>query len=73
MSSKLLTFPDEDLSVGAVVQDEAVVTNQQLLEKRALIGHFSCCHGTGGIRHLMSEHTVNSDGKGGFKTSTLCI
>lgn len=52
-----LTFPDEDLSVGAVVQDEAVVTNQQLLPKRTLLRHFGQRHGTCGVGHLRSDRT----------------
>lgn len=31
------TFPDKDLSVGAIVQNKAVVANQQILPKRALV------------------------------------
>lgn len=50
-----LTFPDEDLSVGAVVQDEAVITNQQLLSEQALLRHFGHSHGTCRIRHLRSK------------------
>lgn len=52
-----LTFPHEDLSVGAVVQNEAVVTSQQLLGKRALLRHFGHLHRTCRIRHLWSERT----------------
>lgn len=48
------TFPDKDLPIGAVVQDEAVVPDQQLLPKRTLLTHFGDCHGTRGIRHLTS-------------------
>lgn len=50
-----LTFPDEDLSVGAVVQDEAVVADQQLLAKRALLRHFGRRHRTRRIRHLLGK------------------
>lgn len=47
-----LTFPDEDLAVGAVVKNEAVVADQQLLGKRALLRNFGHLHGTCGVRHL---------------------
>lgn len=32
-----LTFPDKDLSIGAIVQNKAVVPNQQILPKRAFV------------------------------------
>lgn len=46
------TFPDKDLSIGAVVQNKAVVANQQILPKRALVWDLGYRHGTCGIRHL---------------------
>lgn len=52
VSNSSLTFPDKDLPVGAVVQDEAVVANQQLLRERALLRHFGHRHRPRGIRHL---------------------
>lgn len=48
------TFPDKDLSIGAVVQDETVVADQQVLPKRAFVRDLGYCHGTSGIRHLHS-------------------
>lgn len=46
------TFPNKDFPVGAVVQDEAVVPEQQLLPKRTLSAHFAHRHGTRGVGHL---------------------
>lgn len=48
------TLPDKDLPIGAVVQDEAVVPDQQLLPKRTLLTHLGDRHGTRGIGHLTS-------------------
>lgn len=56
----VLTFPHEDLPVGAVVQDEAVVTDQQLFAKRALGRHLGGRHGTRRIRHLIGRMKTGS-------------
>lgn len=47
-----VTFPDKDLSIGAIVQNKAVVANQQILLKRALVCDLGYRHRTCGIRHL---------------------
>lgn len=46
------TFPDKDLSIGAVVQDEAVAGLQGALGERVLFRHHRDGHATVGIRHL---------------------
>lgn len=46
------TFPDKDLSIAAVVQDEAVAGLQGALGERVLFCHHRDGHATAGIRHL---------------------
>jgi len=46
------TFPDEDLPVGAVVQDEAVAGLQGALGERVLGGHQRDGHVPVGVGHL---------------------
>lgn len=50
-----LTFPDKDLPIGAVVQDEAVVPDQHLFSERTLLTHRSDRHGTRRVGHLTSR------------------
>lgn len=46
------TFPDKDLSICAVVQDEAVAGFQGALGERVLFRHHCDGHVTAGIGHL---------------------
>lgn len=47
-----LTFPDKDLSIGAVVQNEAVARLQSTLGERVLCCHQCDGHASTGIGHL---------------------
>lgn len=53
------TFPDKDLSIGAVVQDEAVAGLQGALGERVLFRHHRDGHATAGIRHLRGGRQNN--------------
>ena len=50
-----LTFPDEDLAVRAVVQNEAVSGVQRTLSERVLCCHQGDGHPSAGIGHLQEE------------------
>lgn len=47
-----LTFPDEDLAIGAVVQNEAVAGFQGALGERVLCCHQRDGHASVGVGHL---------------------
>lgn len=55
------TFPDEDPSIGAVVQDEAVAGLQGALGERVLFCHHCNGHATAGIRHLQGATKEQRD------------
>lgn len=50
-----LTFPDKDLAIGAVVQNEAVAGLQGALGERVLCCHQGDGHASAGIGHLQEE------------------
>lgn len=53
---EVLTFPNKDLAVGSVVQDEAVVTNQQVFGKWTLLRDFGQLHRPCRIRNLQEKN-----------------
>lgn len=57
----VLTFPDEDVSVGSVVKNETLAGHQSILGERALLGHHSDLQVSACIRHLRRVTCKSSD------------
>lgn len=61
------TFPDKDLSIWAVVQNEAVAGLQGALGERVLCCHQRDGHASAGIRHLQEGMKEERDWFEGMK------